>query len=262
VPRTIRQLQADKGNGRTDFSVEEEWILKYSLAIDVQFIGVWDTVGALGLPFGNLPWFGKADMQFLNTGLRVSNKFAFHAVAIDEHRKAFEPTLWTVDRPISSPSDGTPPRALTQVEQRWFVGAHANVGGGCESDLLAQAPLKWIMAKAQLKGITFRRDVELDAHPEKSPISDSYSQFLHGWYKIATLGRPFHREIGQAPIRSSEETIRSTINETVDASVFDRWRSDLNYRPINLVRWSKRTKVDLNCFHNSVRADDPTVEVD
>jgi hypothetical protein len=66
---------------------------KYSQVIDVDFLGVWDTVGALGLPFGDLPILGKGDMQFLNTGIRVSNKFAFHALAIDEHRKAFAPTL-------------------------------------------------------------------------------------------------------------------------------------------------------------------------
>ena len=66
-------------------------MLKYSQVIDIDFSGVWDTVRALGLPFGNLPLLGKGDMQFLNTGIRVSNKFAFHALAIDEHRKAFAP---------------------------------------------------------------------------------------------------------------------------------------------------------------------------
>src|SRR5262249_25481241 len=86
---TIRELIQEQNAGKMDFSIEERWILKYSQAIDIQFVGVWDTVGALGLPFGNLPILGKADMQFLNTGLRHSNKSALHALAIDEHRKAF-----------------------------------------------------------------------------------------------------------------------------------------------------------------------------
>ena len=102
--RTIRDLLVEQKEGKSEFPLEERWILKYSQAIDIDFLGVWDTVGALGLPFGNLPIFGKADMQFLNTGIRVSNKRAFHALAIDEHRKAFAPTLWTVDFP-----KGTPP---------------------------------------------------------------------------------------------------------------------------------------------------------
>jgi uncharacterized protein (DUF2235 family) len=94
--RTIREL-LQQGDKTTGLSLEERWILKYCQPIDIDFLGVWDTVGALGLPFGNLPILGKADMQFLNTGIRISNKFAFHALAIDEHRKAFAPTLWTVD---------------------------------------------------------------------------------------------------------------------------------------------------------------------
>jgi len=122
---TIRDLSQQQRDGKMDFTLEERWILKYAQAIDVDFLGVWDTVGALGLPFGNLPMLGKMDMGFLNTGLRVANRLAFHALAINEYRKPFAPTLWTVDYP-----NGTPPphhhRTLSQVEQRWFVGAHAN----------------------------------------------------------------------------------------------------------------------------------------
>jgi hypothetical protein len=134
---TIRELSVQQSSGKTDFTLEGRWILKYSQPIDIDFLGVWDTVGTLGLPFGNLPILGKADMQFLNTSLRLSNKRAFRALAIDEHRKAFAPTLWTVD----FPQDSTPSRTFSQVEQRWFVGAHANVGGGCQNDPLAQLPL-------------------------------------------------------------------------------------------------------------------------
>lgn len=147
-------------------------MLKYSQAIDIDFLGVWDTVGALGLPFGNLPILGKADMQFLNTGIRISNKCAFHALAIDEHRKAFAPTLWTVDFARGTPAPHHR-RTLSQVEQRWFVGAHANVGGGCQSDPLAQVPLKWMMDKASLNGLAFRRDIELDVLQAPSPTRPS-----------------------------------------------------------------------------------------
>ena len=69
--RTIRDLMVEQKAGKSEFPLEERWILKYSQAIDIDFLGVWDTVGALGLPFGNLPIFGKADMQFLNTGIRA-----------------------------------------------------------------------------------------------------------------------------------------------------------------------------------------------
>jgi uncharacterized protein (DUF2235 family) len=257
---TIRELIQEQSAGKTGFSLEERWILKYSEAIDIQFLGVWDTVGALGLPFGNLPILGKADMQFLNTGLRHSNKSAFHALAIDEHRKAFAPTLWTVDFKKWTP----PPhheRTFSQVEQRWFVGAHANVGGGCQSDPLAQAPLKWMMDKASLNGLAFRRDIDFDVLPSPPPISDSYAEFMHGAYKLLTRGQPFHREIGSDPVPSSNTELRGNINESIDASVFERWRSDNAYRPQNLRQWGEKCKVDPSSLNHAVRADDPSKPV-
>ncbi len=257
--KTLRQLLRES-DGKAALSLEERWMLKYSQPIDIDFVGVWDTVGALGLPFGNLPILGKADMRFLNTGLRIPNKAAFHAVAIDEHRKAFAPTLWTVDF-----LKGTPPphhrRTLTQVEQRWFVGAHANVGGGCQNDALAQMPLKWMIDKAQLHGLAFRHDVEIDVLPSPAPISDSYSEFLHGAYKALTRGHRYYRPIGEEPVVSSNTELRESINETIDGSVFERWRSDKAYRPPNLVEWANRRKANMDTLAGAVRADDPSVSV-
>lgn len=254
VALTIRDLLEAQQKGRTDFDLEERWILKYSQAIDVEFLGVWDTVGALGLPFGNLPILGRRDMQFLNTGIRVSNRFAFHALAVDEHRKAFAPTPWTVDYP----KNGPPPhhhRTFEQVEQRWFVGAHANVGGGCQNDLLAQRPLKWIMDKAVTRGLAFRHGVDFDDVSRQLPaISDSYSEFMHGAYKLLTGGQPFYREIGPAPMPSSQDQMRENINETIDASVFERWQADAAYRPRNLSDWAGRRNVDLMRIKTSVDA--------
>jgi uncharacterized protein (DUF2235 family) len=171
---TLRDLHDEKSRGRTDFDLEERWLLRYSQPIDIDFLGVWDTVGALGLPVGNLPILGRADMQFLNTGIRVSNKRAFHALAIDEHREAFAPTLWTVDYDQTS-SEPHHRRTLFQVEQRWFVGSHGNVGGGCVNDPLAQLPLKWMMDRASESGLAFRRELELDVLASPPGIFDSYS---------------------------------------------------------------------------------------
>ena len=248
---TIRQLWEEQKGGKKDFALEERWMLKYSQVIDIDFLGVWDTVGALGLPFGNLPILGKSDMQFLNTGIRVSNKFAFHALAIDEHRKAFAPTLWTVDFPKGAP----PPhhrRTLSQVEQRWFVGAHANVGGGCQSDPLAQTPLRWMMDKAAFHGLVFRHGLEVDVLDAPAVISDSYAEFARGAYKALTFGRRYYRPIGPDLVPSSVTDMRENINETIDASVFERWRSDESYRPPNLAAWAQHRNVDIAALKSSV----------
>jgi hypothetical protein len=73
-------------------SIEEQWLLKYSRPTKIKFVGVWDTVGSLGLPV----WSMSAKIhkyKFLDTHLRLDNENAFHALALDEHRKDFEPTL-------------------------------------------------------------------------------------------------------------------------------------------------------------------------
>lgn len=72
------------------------------------------------------------------------------------------------------------PRPIASVEQRWFVGAHANVGGGCRSDLLAQIPLRWLMDKASSLGLSFRSVVTVDPEVLNAQLSDSYGEFLHG----------------------------------------------------------------------------------
>ncbi|WP_316176324.1 DUF2235 domain-containing protein [Bradyrhizobium sp. SZCCHNRI1073] len=258
VPRTIRKLKEDQESGLKNFDLEEQWMLEYSRPVDIEFIGVWDTVGALGVPLAGVPGFGKADARFLNTGIRLTNKFAFHALAIDEHREAFAPTLWTFDSPQQADAEAvTPvmvPRHLAQVEQRWFVGAHANVGGGCTSDMLAQTPLKWIMDKAKLHGLAFKKDVRIEGVLDACPITDSYSEFMNGWYKRLTLGRRFYRTIADEPSNLGENSYRYPLNETIDGSVFERWRQNRDYRPPSLESWAKRKLCDISKLDASVEA--------
>ena len=87
----------------------------------ITMVGVWDTVGSLGIP----SVLGLVDpfvYGFLDTGLHPDVRNAYQALAIDEKREQFPPTLWT-----SAPADGQ------TVEQIWFTGVHGDVGGG-ESD--------------------------------------------------------------------------------------------------------------------------------
>ncbi|WP_398470631.1 DUF2235 domain-containing protein [Tardiphaga sp.] len=258
VPRTIRELITDRDSGKSDFTIEEQWMLKYSRPIEIKFVGVWDTVGALGIPLAGVPGFGKSNMRFLNTGLRRTNRFAYHAMAIDEHRAAFAPTLWTMDYdPKTGPATS---RDVSEVEQRWFIGAHANVGGGYPSDVLAQAPLKWLMDKAISHGLAFKKEVSIDGDLGPCAIADSYSEFMSGWYKPITLWKRFYRPIGEDPVPAGG-SVRAAINETIDATVFERWRLDANYRPPGLVSWVERRKCQIGKLNTSVRADNPSVAV-
>lgn len=235
----------------SELSPEDRWIKTYSRSIPLWFQGVWDTVGALGVPLPWLPNASSKDFAFLETDLRINDSHAYHALAIDEHRKAFAPTLWTKSTPkeVAGPA----PRSMDYVEQRWFVGAHANVGGGYENDLLAQIPLKWLMDKAVAHGLVFTDNVVLDGDANTCLIRDSYAEMAGGIYKLLTVNKPFYRTIGAEPIDTTTN-VTTTINETIDSSVFDRWRKISDYRPKNLVDWAQRRTVDPRDLNSSVSA--------
>ena len=236
-------------------SQEDRWLKKYSRAIPVWFQGVWDTVGTLGMPIPVMPHVSRDDFNFLETDLHINDARAYHALAIDEHRPPFTPTLWMKTTPTSG--ETPPPREFVDVEQRWFVGAHANIGGGYENDLLAQTPLKWLMEKAIEHGLEFKDTVELDDGATACPIRDSLAEMAHGIYEILTLGKHYYRPIGVDPVDTDKGRV-NTINESIDATVFARWRADSTYRPQNLVEWSQRRQVDPATLCSSVSATDPS----
>ena len=248
---TIRDLIAAQGEGKKDFSFEEGWMLKFAQAVPVKFIGVFDTVGALGVP---LPWLHFSAYPFLNTGLRQNNEYAFHAMAIDEHRKAFAPTLWSNEGATSARQ-----RPIERTEQRWFIGAHANVGGGCFNDPLAQLPFNWLARKAESLGLSFRDGFATEPNAANAAISDSYAAFMSGLYRLLTFCRPYYRPIGEPPKAEGAGVVN--INETIDASVFERWRADKTYRPPALQAWAKSRGVDPGAIISAVRTDDPKVMV-
>lgn len=246
--RTIRKLRA--GDGGPPKDIEERWLLAHTIVADIKFVGVWDTVGSVGHPLMTMKSRVKR-YRFLDTHLRKANLHAFHAVALDEHRKSFEPTFWTVTTPNGAPA--TSGRTLDEVEQRWFVGAHANVGGGYPSDILAQAPLRWLMDKATLHGLAFRAGFEMDPVDPAAPIADSYANFTPWW--LRAVSKPFHRPVGP-PAATGTKLTTSRINETIDGSVFDRWRANPGYRPPGLQAWASRRGIDVVSLRRPVRVED------
>jgi uncharacterized protein (DUF2235 family) len=250
---TIRSLVA---HGLSeDASLEDQWLVKYCRPTQIKFIGVWDTVGSLGYPVGSVA--SKVhQFRFLDTHLRLDNLNAFHALALDEHRKSFEPTFWT--KTVKLGETGAADRTVDKVEQRWFVGAHANVGGGYPSDPLAQLPLKWLMEKAAANGLMFTDQVDIDTLQSVPPIRDSYREFAGGFLHFLT--RPFYRPVGPPPEAGTEATT-SRINETIDGSVFKRWQVDKSYRPPNIVEWAKRVSIDPASLTGAVMANNLETKV-
>jgi uncharacterized protein (DUF2235 family) len=120
----------------------------------VDFIGVWDTVDAVGLPFGianvinDVVWRFK----FPNKALSGSVGRACHALALDEARASFAPVLWDEDG-----EDSERPR----IEQVWFAGVHSNVGGGYPRQGVSLVALDWMMTQAEACGLRFLADERL-----------------------------------------------------------------------------------------------------
>jgi uncharacterized protein (DUF2235 family) len=146
----------------------------------IQLVGVWDTVGSLGIP----AIFGGIDViqcGFLDTTLHPDVLNAVQAVSIDEKRLQFQPTLWT-----SAPAPG---QSLTQV---WFCGVHCDVGGGYTPDPggfeLSNITLNWMADYAQSCGLQFNAG----AFPAQTQLADALATLhdsLTGLYRLIPHSR-------------------------------------------------------------------------
>jgi uncharacterized protein (DUF2235 family) len=190
------------------------------LDAEIKFLGVWDTVGSLGIPASLLAEANKQKFAFHNTSPSPIVKNGFHAMAIDEHRHTFTPTYWT---------GALPPG--TFIKQVWFAGAHSDVGGGYKTRAIADIPLVWMAQQAESTGLAL--DWSDLPDPAKldpaAPNHDSSS----GLFAIDRY-RPTLREIGGRPCKVAlnealyqaiDENGKSvaTINECVHQSVIDRY---------------------------------------
>ncbi|KAL5338201.1 hypothetical protein BJX70DRAFT_214411 [Aspergillus crustosus] len=99
----------------------------------VEVIGVWDTVAFHKPWLGS--WFGE-QLEFRNTLLSREVRHAYHALALDEERTAYQPTLWH----LPEDADGQ------ELIQTWFSGVHTDIGGGTQDPRLANIALAWMIA--------------------------------------------------------------------------------------------------------------------
>ena len=112
----------------------------------IQMVGVWDTVKALGWRLPLLWLWTEKHHAFHSTHLGDAIRHGFHALALDETRVVLQPVLWD-----------TPPDRQSTVEQVWFRGAHADIGGQLgnftQARPLANIPLVWMLEKAEACGL-------------------------------------------------------------------------------------------------------------
>ena len=161
------------------------------------FIGVWDTVGSLGL------WYGK---RFFDQKLNDQVTFGYHAISIDEKRKKFPVSLWD-ENDISSGQT---------IKQVWFAGVHSDVGGSYKECCLSDIALMWLLENAQSTGMILRESWKKDLTTDAADI-ESQHESRKGLWKAWP---PVSRNIPD--------------NSLIHQSVIDRINAGIGYQPKNL----------------------------
>jgi uncharacterized protein (DUF2235 family) len=258
-----------------DLKGTERLLVRWSRRVRITYLGVYDTVGALGLDALAIP--GLRSRLAMHHNMRVTTivQHCRHALAIDEHRSSFAHTplaqyLWhgdsdddkqsrvfkSIDRATGA-DDGDSAKYWRRqtmmwerkIEQRWFVGAHSNVGGGYPDNELAQIPLKWLLDGAHDAGLECESFDSLPPPAPPMPV-DSYAAFAKPLWTYVIRGKRFYRTLGPDPeIRASRPkadggrgpgfSLRS-INEHVDDSALERVCALDSYRPPNVAEYLRR----------------------
>ena len=185
----------------------------------IKFLGVWDTVGALGVPF-RAPLTAKFNRRFDFHDTRLSRivEHACHAVAIDEPRKVFDVTL--IDPGLR---DGAPVKHV--IDQMWFPGNHDAVGGGSAVRGLSDGAFAWMMHHAVADGLALRQS-DLDAagiqpdplaYFERRIINDRRNPVHYIYRALGAKARPLPDD-----------------PQALHQSVYERWKGDPGYRPKHL----------------------------
>jgi uncharacterized protein (DUF2235 family) len=215
----------------------------YSYQPRIHFIGVWDTVGALGIPALGPRWLKpivtrlNSRYQFHDTNLSTRVNGAFHALAIDEQRKAFEPTLWHQQ---PGADQQTPKQELKQV---WFTGVHCDIGGGYPDTSLSDIALLWMAERARDYGLEFQPHAFSAGGPgEMTPgenidfkvVPDAMKGPHSTWTKLYRFVAPFYRPIGTA---AALEHGPLDGCEYLATSAKERYEGDQRYRPPALVTY-------------------------
>lgn len=227
---------------------------KYTLPI--KFVGIWDTVGALGIPWLFQPGEGNIQSRDSNQNSRLLRlmqrnwmpdsifpnniQHAFHALAIDEHRPHFQATLWKSATATTTTQDQLLSNRLLaeRVEQRWFAGAHSNIGGGYPDNRLNALPFEWIYNNARSHGLKLGQFLHPQLYSSKpmsalEPVMDSYAAFRY-IYGLSSTFKRFYRKLSN-----------SDCTQTLSPAAHFRAEVDRHYRPSNLMAIGAAAQADM-----------------
>jgi len=265
-----------------DDTIFERWFRpEIGGPLPVRFLGVFDTVGALGLPFEledkapdvrDTPWAHVARWLgelgdrvrrpvkgFHDTRLGDQVETAAQALAIDETRGFFVPTLWTSapGTALKQGETGQTFQVRQSVEQVWFAGSHIDVGGGDtttpRAERLCNLPLLWMAERAAAAGMRFRpgyiEDLRawtagLATAAQHDPMTEKW-RALHAKTGIRPAPRPIgnaarraaSREGGHWPLVETPEAVHHSLRQRLGRTVVVEGEAgsvEQRYAPANL----------------------------
>lgn len=164
----------------------------------ISCLGVFDTVGALGIPLAKFKLFNRDKYEFHNVELSSITELNLHALAVDEHRQPFEAAVWR--RPRFK-------RYLSRTEQVWFPGVHSDVGGSYIPEVerhrdnpcsLDDVTLDWMLKRVKSKFPRFPADPAHWPSPDRKWATAAQHETRHKLYRLMPLTL---RSIGNYPVR-------------------------------------------------------------
>ena len=192
----------------------------------VRFLGVWDTVAALGIPLqaidvvlDKLPFFRH---RYQDLRLSKSVEHARQALAVDDERKLFQPVIW--DARLED---------YQTMQQVWFCGMHTDVGGGYAEQQLSDIALAWMRDEAVRHGLRIYPRHKVELHPDADGVMhDSRGTALTRLYRravrrwnAATHGRPLVHESVLQRQPGPDNSKDTPYKPWILAQDYDVWRS-------------------------------------
>ena len=241
--------------------------------IPIHFIGVWDTVDAVGLPFDEMPlvdpiWRrvrGRRRWKFHDRKLGRHVRHAYQALALDDERKTYYPLIWQHpnDCPQKAEAGGAEKEPKGQiVEQVWFTGVHSNVGGGYSKDAMSLVPLDWMMGKAEACGLRFtdgvrkayQRDADVHGRLYDSRVGFC-ALYRYGLRKLYERPEnPLPDDVKWSKLLRCEfrklfkgKKMEPLPTPAIHASVFKRLQRGTDYYATKVIRENEYTVVWTDC---------------
>jgi uncharacterized protein (DUF2235 family) len=187
----------------------------------IKFLGVWDTVSALGLPVKSLStlvdWFPFFRHKFHNLTLSESVENARQALAIDDERLTFHPKIW--DREIKD---------YQTMKQVWFCGMHTDVGGGYKEQELSDIPLIWMIEEAKKIGLKIYPKNKVRINPDADGLMHDSRKGFPG-FLFRKKVRSWNSETHGKPVIHQSVLLRKLNGNNTATPPYKPWIFNLEY---------------------------------